>query len=177
MNTSASFQLVAIFFNIVGAVLAVASGIGISKKQAIAILTIWGVGTVPAKIVLVQKAYSTWSFVAIACGLVCQGLSLRPMKLANGSSMLLIIAAVLSLALLIVSKWCRNTLVTPLLQFMARQKDPAGRLIDVQRALCESEEVVTNLGEFYDLPRRRREGLQTYRQRLAQRIRSLAEAS
>jgi hypothetical protein len=59
---------------------------------------------------------------------------------------------------------------------MARQKDPQGELSDVARVKSpsNSEEFVEQIGLFYDLPRKRNERIEAYKQRLERHMRYLA---
>ncbi len=176
MNVALAFRYGALLLTLVGALLAVRSAIKIPTNLALSIVTIWGSGTVTAKVVLEQKAYSAGSAVAIIWAFLFQLLGEVPLftRIENQRGHAVWIgAAVLATVIGALTGIRRQKLVRPLLALMARQRQDA-ELADVHRVMSSKEGFVEIIGEFYDLPRRKRENLDTYQKRLVALIRTLS---
>lgn len=172
VSTVTGFQWASIVLSFVGAVLAAYSTASVPVALARSMPTFWG-SLVPAKIVLEQKAYSAGTLWAISSAFLFQMLAMVSPTSRSGT-IILVAGIVLASGVAVVTKRRRDALVLGYLKWVAQQKNPQGELVDIERVRSAPEQFAEQIGLFYDLPRKRSEQLDAFKQRLERRIRDLA---
>jgi hypothetical protein len=176
MPLTVGFQWASLLLSFLAAILAAYSTARMPIRLARAMPTFWG-SLVPAKVVLEQKAYSAGALWAVSSASLSQLLSLLPSS--SGSGLIPLTASiVLTVVIATFTLRLRRLFVTGYLRRIAGSKNsPQGELAEVERirSPSSSDEFIEQIGLLYDLPRRRREPTDTFKQRLEQHIRRLAE--
>ncbi len=176
MSIREGFQWGSIILSLTGAFLAAYSSAAVPVDVIRVMTTVWGAGTIPARIVLDQKTYSQGALTAIALAVASQLVALLTGEQRGNGLWILTGALIVAAVLLVLIRRRARSLVHAYLGTQAKVRDSEGKLSDVVRVQdpTNPEGFIERIGRFYECPRRREEELDTYRNRVAEHINRLA---